>query len=246
MGRLPMINVQLNGYPVTAVVDTGAQISSISPAVAAAAKLETVECTLPGLRGAQGASIVSRRVVSACVTYPGGEEHHLFAVTECPPDLILLGIDFGGKAGFVIDMDGPTIWVKRRGPNSPPTAGGVMVQRPPSWEPPPAECPIPEIVRGTLGPLSDPPSDGQVEDPRVTGRPFSEPVGAPSPRKPRPRRKVGRRPSKLRGPSVAAVTSSSGEQGGVSSPGPSSSVPTGLPPSNDHAFVAGVSVPDPP
>lgn len=54
-----------------AVIDTGVQIS-ISPAVATAAKLETVECSLPGLQGAQGALIISRHVVTANVHHPGG------------------------------------------------------------------------------------------------------------------------------------------------------------------------------
>lgn len=61
--------------------------------------------------GTQGASIGPLWVVTACIHHPGGELHHLFVVKGSPMDLVLLGIDFGGKAGFMVNMDGPSIWI---------------------------------------------------------------------------------------------------------------------------------------
>lgn len=164
-------------------------------------------------------------------------------VKDCPRDLILLGIDFVGKAGFIIDMDGPTIWIKRHGPRSPPTAGGVMIQGPSSWGPPPAKCPIPEIGRGPLGPTSDPPSGGPVGDPLGINPPLSEPVGAPRAKNPRPHRKGGRQPSHLCGSNPNVVTTSSSAMERVSSSESSLRAPEVQ---STSASVAEVSVLDPP
>lgn len=39
----------------------------------------------------------------------GGELDHLVMASDSPGDLVLLGIDFGDKAGFVIVIDGPSV-----------------------------------------------------------------------------------------------------------------------------------------
>lgn len=63
MGCLPLIDITLDGYSMMAIVDMGAQLSTVSPRVANASKLETMECSLPTLVGAQGVAIQPHWVV---------------------------------------------------------------------------------------------------------------------------------------------------------------------------------------
>lgn len=92
---------------------------TVSPRVSQEAKLEKVEYSLLTLVGMQGASIQPHQVVKAWIFHPGGEVNHLFMVMESVGDLVLLGIDFGGKAGFVVDIDGPSVSIWNQKSNAP-------------------------------------------------------------------------------------------------------------------------------
>lgn len=70
----------------------------------------------------------AHQVVKAQVQHPGRVTDHLFVVSESPGDLVLLGIDFSSKAGFVVDMDGPSIWIQHQKSDLPPE-GRVMIEK---------------------------------------------------------------------------------------------------------------------
>lgn len=71
---------------------------------------------------AQGTSIQPHSVVKAQVHHPGDELHHLFMVTNSSGDVAFLAIHFGSKARFIVDMDGPSFWIRCQKCDSPQLA----------------------------------------------------------------------------------------------------------------------------
>lgn len=97
--------------------------------------------------GVQGTSVTTNWVVAVQMQHPGGELPHLFVVINSSRVLVLLVIDFGGKDGFVVDMDGPSIWIKWHGSTTPP-AKGVVIQGPPTKVATPTQMCVETIPEG--------------------------------------------------------------------------------------------------
>lgn len=80
-GGLPWILMILNDMPCTAIVDTRAELSVVSPKVVLWASLQEVKCeSLPLIMG-EGVEVQSTRVVLARVQYKDIIEHN-FAIVE--------------------------------------------------------------------------------------------------------------------------------------------------------------------
>lgn len=101
---LPWILVLLNGAPVTALVDTGAKLSIVSPDVVQKARLPEVDCNCPLLVMEEGAEVQPFNVVHAQIQYQEVILEHNFTVVESAKPTILLGNNFSQKAVFIVDQ----------------------------------------------------------------------------------------------------------------------------------------------
>lgn len=62
----------------------------------------------------EGAEVQGNSVVQAIVRYKLGKEVHQFVVVEMAKKTVILGNDFGCKAGFLIDQQSPRVFLKRQ------------------------------------------------------------------------------------------------------------------------------------